>query len=421
MINKKFLKTLTLLYVENDENIILSFTPILKSLFKEVYISENGKDALIQYHQVINNDKQIDIIISESKMKYISGIELLSKIRESNKNIPFIFFTEDNDIDLLLNSLKQNVTAYFRKPIKFTDVLEKVTDVCLVKKEEDQIIFSQKEVEDYLDVINNVAIVFIFDQNCKINYVNNFLTEIVKCEEDELIGEDYRVIFHHEISKNILEKQWNTLKKAQKWQGKIKYISKDSSAFYANSTIFPVMDIKKNTIRKYISINFLTTKEEQYKREYKKKVLYNLQETKKIYRIAQEKIDLLEEELLKFQDYKKTQDNLEKQKTYNRIQYDEIQKLENKIKNGNKKFEQLTFGVNEKVNKIASITTEMKLSESKSSKKIIRVSDEIKIREAYIERITKEIKEKSLKIKDLIDVDKHRTEQLLKQKKNSNV
>ncbi len=416
MLNKNFLKTLTLLYVENDKNIITSFTPILHKLFKKVYISTNGQDAFNQYNKSTENEEQIDIIISESKMKNMSGLELLSKIRETNKNLPFIFFTEDNDVDLLLNSLKQNVTAYFRKPITFKDVLKKVVDVCLVKKDDDKIIHSQKEVEDYLEIINKVAIVFIFDTNGKINYVNNFLTELVRCEEEDLLGEDYRIIFHHEIAKDILENQWASLQEAKKWQGKVKYITRDSTAFYANSTIFPIIDENTNKIRKYVSVNFLTTKEEQYKREYKKKVLYNLQETKKVYRIAQQKIDALEKQLSKFEDYKKVEEDLQKQKTYNKVQYEQIQKLENKLKNGNKKFEQLTYGVNQKINKITMITTEMKLSEFKASKKIIKVSEEIKIREAYISKITEEIKEKSLKIKDLEDVAKHRTEQVLERR-----
>ncbi|MFA9373920.1 MAG: response regulator, partial [Poseidonibacter sp.] len=240
MLNKEFLKTLTILYVENDENIITSFEPFLNNLFKKVFISNNGKDALTKYNDLINNKEQIDIIISESTMPYMSGIELLSKIRESNKNLPFIFFTEDNDINLLLESLKQDVTAHFTKPVKFEEVLQKVEEVCLVKKEEDKVLHSQAEVEEYLEIINKVAVVFIFDENGKINYVNEFLKELVGCEDDDIIGEDYKIIYHHEIAKEILKNQEETLLNGQNWQGKLKYITRNSSTFYANSTIFPI-------------------------------------------------------------------------------------------------------------------------------------------------------------------------------------
>lgn len=416
MLNKEFLKTLTILYVENDENIITSFEPFLNSLFKKVFISNNGKDALTKYNDLINNKEQIDIIISESTMPYMSGIELLSKIRESNKNLPFIFFTEDNDIKLLLESLKQDVTAHFTKPVKFEEVLQKVEEVCLVKKEEDKVLHSQAEVEEYLEIINKVAVVFIFDENGKINYVNEFLKELVGCEDDDIIGEDYKIIYHHEIAKEILENQEQTLQNGQNWQGKLKYITRNSSTFYANSTIFPILHQNSNEIKKFISVNFITTKEEQNKRDYKKKVLYNLQETRKVYKVAQDKIDILEKELEKYKDYKKVEETVNDYKKHNQEQYNEILRLQNRLKNGNKKFEQLTYGLNKEINKIATMTSEMKISEVRSSKKIIKVTEEIKTKEAYIQRIKEEIEKRTVKIKNLKDVENHRKEQVLAQK-----
>ncbi|MGB5792433.1 response regulator [Poseidonibacter sp.] len=416
MLNKEFLKTLTILYVENDENIITSFEPFLNNLFKKVFISNNGKDALTKYNDLINNKEQIDIIISESTMPYMSGIELLSKIRESNKNLPFIFFTEDNDINLLLESLKQDVTAHFTKPVKFEEVLQKVEEVCLVKKEEDKVLHSQAEVEEYLEIINKVAVVFIFDENGKINYVNEFLKELVGCEDDDIIGEDYKIIYHHEIAKEILKNQEETLLNGQNWQGKLKYITRNSSTFYANSTIFPILHKNSNEIKKFISVNFITTKEEQNKRDYKKKVLYNLQETRKVYKVAQDKIDILEKELEKYKDYNKVEEAVNDYKKHNQEQYNEILRLQNRLKNGNKKFEQLTYGLNKEINKIATMTSEMKISEVRSSKKIIRVTEEIKTKEAYIQRIKEEIEKRTVKIKNLKDVENHRKEQVLAQK-----
>ena len=416
MLNKEFLKTLTILYVENDENIITSFEPYLNNLFKKVFISNNGKDALTKYNDLINNKEQIDVIISESTMPYMSGIELLSKIRESNKNLPFIFFTENNDINLLLESLKQDVTAHFTKPVKFEEVLQKVEEVCLVKKEEDKVLHSQSEVEEYLEIINKVAVVFIFDENGKINYVNEFLKELVGCEDDDIIGEDYKIIYHHEIPKEILKNQEETLLNGENWQGKLKYITRNSSTFYANSTIFPILHSNSNKITKFISVNFITTKEEQNKRDYKKKVLYNLQETRKVYKVAQDKIDILEKELEKYKDYNKVEDAVNDYKKHNQEQYNEILRLQNRLKNGNKKFEQLTYGLNKEINKIATITSEMKVSEVRSSKKIIKVTEEIKTKEAYIQRIKEEIEKRTVKIKNLKDVENHRKDQILIQK-----
>lgn len=416
MLNENFFKTLTILYVENDAEIKTKFSTILNKLFKKVFIADDAQEAQTIFEENNKNNIIIDVIISESQFETFTGLDLLKEIRKTDKNLPFIFFTESNDIDLLLESLRQDVTAYFMKPLDFDEVLKKVQEVCVVKKKEDEILDSQNEVEDYLNIVNKVAVVFIFDTEGNVVYINDFLRELVKCEDEDIMGFNYRIIYHPDMATSILDEQWNVLNSKEKWQGKAKYITKSGAAFFSNSTIIPVLDEETKNIRKFISVNFLTTKEESEKREYKKKVLFNLQETKRVNRVAQQKIDELEQKLEKYKGYENVEEYFNKQKISNLEQYSELQKLENRLKAGRKRFEQLTFGVNEKINKISILTAEMRDTEEKASKKIIKVSDEIKIREAYILKIKEEIKEKSLKIKDLEDVVKHRTEQLVEKK-----
>ena len=50
-----------------------------------------------------------------------------------------------------------------------------------VKQEEDKIINYQNEIEEYLSLINKVAIVFMFNPNTTIFYVNDFFKELIKC------------------------------------------------------------------------------------------------------------------------------------------------------------------------------------------------------------------------------------------------
>jgi len=413
--NEDFFKTLTVLYVEGDETLRTEFSAVLEKLFKKVFTASNGAEAYDTFQDEISIEETIDVIVCDSNLEHISGIELLEKVRTTHKNLPFIFFADNGNLNLLLESLRQDVTAHFSKPIVFDDVLKKIEEVCVVKKKEDEIDFYQSEVEEYLSTINKVAIVFIFDKDGNINYINEFLRELIKCEDEEIIGQHYTIIYHTEMSKNVLTQQWETLRSGEKWQGKVKYLTKDSSVFYTNSTIIPVKN-EKTQENKYISVNFLTTKEEHQRREYKKKVLYNLQETKRVYRVAQQKIDELNKRLEKYKGYEKVEAYLENQKKSNVEQYQELQKLENRLKANKLRFDQLTFGVNDKINKISTMTAEMKDFELKAGKKIVKVTEEIKVREAYIQRIKEEIQEKAVKIKDLEDVVKHRTEQLVQKK-----
>lgn len=406
MLNKEFLKNTTILYVEDDSTIREEFTSIISKILKKVIIAKDGLDGFEKY---IEHQDEIDLVISDINMPHMSGVELLTKIKEKNNNLPFIFTTAYTDSEYLINAIQHKVSDYFIKPADISELLARIEEICKTKEKTNKVQQIESKTHEYLDIINQVAIVYIFDDQGKLVYVNEFLEELTKCTREELVENNFKSIYHPDMAKNIIDLQWEELQKDKIWKGKIKYIAKDSSVFYTNATILPS---DYNGVRKFISINFLTTKEENERREYKKKVLYNLQETKKIFRVAQEKINVLTKTLEHFTGYEKKAIKLQDLKVKNNENFKKIQDDEQIIKNIKTKLDQLTYGVNSKIQKVAIATSEMKDVEEKSSKKIDKTIQEIKIREQFIQKITEEIDEKSTTIEDLKDVLEHRNEQL---------
>ena len=212
------------------------------------------------------------------------------------------------------------------------------------------------------------------------------------------------------MTKVIIEEQTLTLQSGAKWQGKIKYLTSIDSVFYTNCTIIPVF--QDNKITKYISVNFLTTREENEKRKFKKRVLFDLQETKKIYFVAQKKINELDKILISCGDFDEIKENLQKEQISNQNNYIKLQELENKLKVAKDKYDLLTHGINKKISQISVMINEMKDIEERASKKVIKVTDEIKSKDFLIAKIKEEIEIKSSKISDLEDVLNHRKSQI---------
>ena len=348
MMNIELFKTLNILYVENDKELERNFSQTLNNLFKKVFLSLDGMDALTQFIQHNNSDEKIDVILSEYNIPSLNGLELLLQIRKINHTVPFIFITQETSIDLLLNSLRYDVTDYFIKPIDENEILRKIEEACFSRQQEDEIIKYQNEIEEYLELINKVAIVYTFNSDMTITYVNNFFLELIKYDEDDLMGKDYRNLFHYEMPKVIIEEQTLILQSGAKWQGKIKYLTSIDSLFYTNCTIIPVFDKDKN-ITKYISVNFLTTREENEKREFKKKVHFDLQETKRVYSVAQRKINELDNILLSCSDYDEIKETLQKEQILNQNNYNKLQELENRLKVAKERYDLLTYGINKKI------------------------------------------------------------------------
>ena len=365
MIDKKFLATLTILYVENDENTRNRYIEIFEKIFKNVLISIDGLDAIEKFNNANIENEKIDIIISEVLLPNINGTELLTHIRKIDQKIPFIFTTTSTKNEYLIQSIKNGVSEYLIKPLNDSILLKKIEELCSKEEDENICLKHVNELEDYLNTINKVAMVSIFDNKKKMHYINDFLLEVSKYEVEELLEQDYKFTYHPDISKAILDNQWNDLQNSKKWKGKLKHISQNNSIFYTNTTIIPVTNKNDSEDKKFVSINFLTTKEENRKRDYKKKVLYSLKETKRVYQVAQDKINQLKIQISKYDDNSKYEEELKKTNDINTRHYSELKRLEDKL-------EKLDLEVNKKA-------------------QCSKIDKEIKMRERLIKKISKEI------------------------------
>lgn len=117
---------LTLLYVEDDEVVRENYTTIFKCYFKNVLVAENGNDALQIYQ-----DNKVDIGIFDISIPGINGLNLASKIRESDKDIELVIISAYSDKEKLLKAVKLKLFTYLIKPVnhnEFIDMLEEIVD-----------------------------------------------------------------------------------------------------------------------------------------------------------------------------------------------------------------------------------------------------------------------------------------------------
>ena len=412
MINVEFLKTLTLLYVEDDHQVRDKFVVILNKLFKQVFVAVDGVDGLEKFHQSNKDKAYIDLIISDIAMPNMDGMEFLENIRKINTSVPFIFTTAHTNTEFLISSIQEGVSDYFVKPVDTKAIIQKVQTTCELRKKDKEILHYQKEAQKYLDVINKVAMVTIFDHDGNFTFVNDFYIEVSEYSEEELIGKNFQMISHPDMSKQIFKDQWTSLKNGKNWKGKLKHLSKNGQAFYTYTTIIPMNFKDKRIDTKYISIRFLTTKDENEKREFKRKVLYNLQETKKINKVSTSKIEVLKNKIAKYKNLVKIEEKLESQKVISAKYYTKIKDLEHTIEDVQKGYENLMISANSEIRDILTVATEVKTRKEAIQQDVSVVQSEIQVREELIKRLRIQVHEQSKKIKDLKDVVSHRETQL---------
>ena len=101
----------TLLYVEDDPEILENVSFLLSRFVKKVYSASNGEEALELYRQ-----HHPDILVTDISLPKLDGLSMAKKIRENNKNLPIVILTAYNEENLQEKINEINVSSYLQKP-----------------------------------------------------------------------------------------------------------------------------------------------------------------------------------------------------------------------------------------------------------------------------------------------------------------
>lgn len=116
------LKSKTVLYAEDDRTTREQTATILKMIFKDVFIAEDGKIAYEIYE-----DESPDLLISDIKMPNLDGLMLIKKIREQNYEMPIILITSFFEQGMLTHAANLSIDGYLLKPIELDEFIRTIT------------------------------------------------------------------------------------------------------------------------------------------------------------------------------------------------------------------------------------------------------------------------------------------------------
>ncbi len=121
------LKTLTVIYAEDEEGIRKKISDSLRYYVKSVIEAQNGERALQLYRE-----QKPDILFTDIMMPKLDGIELVRTIRKDDVKMPIVIITAHTDKEYLLRAVDLHLEQYIIKPINLTDLknaLQKCVDV----------------------------------------------------------------------------------------------------------------------------------------------------------------------------------------------------------------------------------------------------------------------------------------------------
>jgi PAS domain S-box-containing protein len=126
-------------------------------------------------------------------------------------------------------------------------------DVTASKKAHSSLAQTLKEITDYKFALDESSIVAITDQKGIIKYANENFCKISKYKNEELIGQDHRIVNSGFHSKEFIKKLWTTIANGKVWKGELKNKAKDGTVYWVDTSIVPFLD-EKGKPYQYIAI-----------------------------------------------------------------------------------------------------------------------------------------------------------------------
>jgi DNA-binding response OmpR family regulator len=123
-ITTQYTKDLSILFVEDHEELRENTINILESIFKNVDSASNGLEALEKYkefHDKTNN--YYDIVLSDINMPIMNGIELTSNLYKIKPEQIVIILSAHDEKKYLLKLINLGVQQFIQKPIDFQELL----------------------------------------------------------------------------------------------------------------------------------------------------------------------------------------------------------------------------------------------------------------------------------------------------------
>lgn len=118
-------KKASILLVDDEVDFLRSIVKWLKSIGYTVSIALNGKDAI----QLIKGANAVNILFLDMDMPEMSGLEVLEKIREFNKELPILLMVDNSsDEKRFVRARDFGISGFFDKSEtfdEFVEVLEK--------------------------------------------------------------------------------------------------------------------------------------------------------------------------------------------------------------------------------------------------------------------------------------------------------
>ena len=247
---------------------------LVKELGHDVITVENGAEAVKAVEE-----QHPDLVLMDIMMPIEDGLSATARIRKLDLEhwLPIILLSALDQPLNIIKGLDAGADDYLTRPIHPKIIQAKIRAMERIKdlqtgyhqavelKEQH---LSQLRKENHLHnqlrrAMDEAAIVVETDAKGNITYCNNTFCELSGYNQEELIGQNHRIMNSGTHSRDFFNDLWQTISNGKIWHGDICNKSKSGQIFWLRTTIIPFLDEQTDKPISYKAIRFDITERKQ--------------------------------------------------------------------------------------------------------------------------------------------------------------
>jgi len=127
--NKDFLKSVNILYVEDEDDVRILTSNILDKFLNNIVQATNGQEGLDlfkKHNEEQSEEFRIDLVVTDINMPKMNGLDMIEKIHELDYSMPSIITTAHSDASFLKQAIDSRVRGYVTKPLKMDKLIDTI-------------------------------------------------------------------------------------------------------------------------------------------------------------------------------------------------------------------------------------------------------------------------------------------------------
>ena len=177
--------------------------------------------------------------------------DAMQDVAQNNNYDIKIKHQSNDEFNMLFNGFNNMIDTIKKQNSQLENYTQTLNETIAIKT--DDINKQKEELENLVSSFEKNVIASKIDLDGIITYVSIAFCNISGYSQEELIGQNHKMMRHDDMPSELFDRLWESIKSGEIWRGEIKSLKKDGGFYWSEAIISPTFD-KNNIITGYSAI-----------------------------------------------------------------------------------------------------------------------------------------------------------------------